>query len=144
MCVDMEQQSCIRLIVCGTPNVRTCVAKEYMSNNFGKPRGIWHSSTTPFCRLCIHSGYGNSILQTPDLAAYDITRLIVAVYTTMKQFSYHLPLSQMINNHGFRRVVASDVISKNYSVLEQTMGGRARGNMIGRNCASNDVHTTDE
>nr|GEY44609.1 hypothetical protein [Tanacetum cinerariifolium] len=35
----MEQQSCIRLIVCGTLNVRTCVAKEYMSKNFGKSGG---------------------------------------------------------------------------------------------------------
>nr|GEW73559.1 hypothetical protein [Tanacetum cinerariifolium] len=51
---------------------------------------------------------------------------------------------KMINNHGFGRVVALDVISKNCSVLEQTMGGRARENMIDRNCAINDVHTTDE
>ncbi|GJV70373.1 hypothetical protein Tco_1490368 [Tanacetum coccineum] len=37
---DMEQKPCIRLIVCGTPNVRTCVAKEYRSKNFGKSGGI--------------------------------------------------------------------------------------------------------
>nr|GEU51591.1 hypothetical protein [Tanacetum cinerariifolium] len=34
---DMEQRPCIRLIVCATSNVRTYVANECRSNNFGKP-----------------------------------------------------------------------------------------------------------